>query len=203
MSPERCVRSVLIRPPAWEALDSAPTNPHKGSKLWPWWQAQVSRAGRSPRCISSLYLLRAVLHRSARQPDHQLSPHFPRVALAAGQNHRQGQQRKRRGERGRQQVAPPPTDARQREPRALPAAPSLFRRATNAHRLGEIPGEGFEPSRPLKGTADFKSAAYHQFRHPGESRVARGGPIRSARSRTRPGPWPALSRRRSRSAGEP
>jgi hypothetical protein len=30
-----------------------------------------------------------------------------------------------------------------------------------------MPGEGFEPSRPTSGTADFKSAAYHQFRHPG------------------------------------
>jgi hypothetical protein len=55
----------------------------------------------------------------------------------------------------------------------LPAAPLLFRHATSAHRLGEIPGEGFEPSRPLKGTPDFKSGAYHQFRHPG---VAKGSP---------------------------
>src|SRR6266511_3404654 len=30
-----------------------------------------------------------------------------------------------------------------------------------------VPGEGVEPSRPPSGTADFKSAAYVQFRHPG------------------------------------
>ena len=30
-----------------------------------------------------------------------------------------------------------------------------------------MPGAGFEPARPAEGTADFKSAAYHQFRHPG------------------------------------
>jgi hypothetical protein len=30
-----------------------------------------------------------------------------------------------------------------------------------------MPGAGFEPARPTLGTADFKSAAYRQFRHPG------------------------------------
>ena len=35
-----------------------------------------------------------------------------------------------------------------------------------------MPGTGFEPVRPAEGTADFKSAAYHQFRHPGAARVA-------------------------------
>src|SRR5919204_3422570 len=37
-----------------------------------------------------------------------------------------------------------------------------------------MPGEGVEPSRPLKGTPDFKSGAYDQFRHPGRPRIARG-----------------------------
>ena len=35
-----------------------------------------------------------------------------------------------------------------------------------------MPGEGVEPSRPLKGTPDFKSGAYDQFRHPGAARIA-------------------------------
>ena len=30
-----------------------------------------------------------------------------------------------------------------------------------------VPGAGLEPARPATGTADFKSAAYRQFRHPG------------------------------------
>ena len=30
-----------------------------------------------------------------------------------------------------------------------------------------VPGEGVEPLRPREGTPDFKSGAYHQFRHPG------------------------------------
>ena len=32
----------------------------------------------------------------------------------------------------------------------------------------EVPGAGLEPARPTMGTADFKSAAYRQFRHPGD-----------------------------------
>jgi hypothetical protein len=35
-----------------------------------------------------------------------------------------------------------------------------------------MPEEGLEPSRPAKGTPDFKSGAYHQFRHPGGLRIA-------------------------------
>jgi hypothetical protein len=30
-----------------------------------------------------------------------------------------------------------------------------------------MPGAGLEPARPARGTPDFKSGAYHQFRHPG------------------------------------
>jgi hypothetical protein len=30
-----------------------------------------------------------------------------------------------------------------------------------------MPGAGLEPARPIEGTPDFKSGAYHQFRHPG------------------------------------
>src|SRR5439155_27246652 len=36
----------------------------------------------------------------------------------------------------------------------------------------EVPGAGLEPARPAKGTPDFKSGAYHQFRHPGGLRIA-------------------------------
>jgi hypothetical protein len=36
-----------------------------------------------------------------------------------------------------------------------------------------MPGAGLEPARPCWGTADFKSAAYSQFRHPGGARIAR------------------------------
>ena len=35
-----------------------------------------------------------------------------------------------------------------------------------------MPGEGVEPSRPRRGTPDFKSGAYRQFRHPGRGCVA-------------------------------
>src|SRR5213594_1020241 len=42
----------------------------------------------------------------------------------------------------------------------VPAAPKL------------VPGAGLEPARPNKGTPDFKSGAYHQFRHPGGLRIA-------------------------------
>src|SRR6266571_5044075 len=35
-----------------------------------------------------------------------------------------------------------------------------------------MPGAGLEPARPNKGTPDFKSGAYHQFRHPGGLRIA-------------------------------
>ena len=44
-----------------------------------------------------------------------------------------------------------------------------------------MPGEGVEPSRPALGAADFKSAAYRQFRHPGAAEDTRA----SARLRPR------------------
>src|SRR4029453_5648556 len=33
-----------------------------------------------------------------------------------------------------------------------------------------MPGAGPDPARPAKGAADFKSAAYHRFRHPGPAK---------------------------------
>ena len=44
-------------------------------------------------------------------------------------------------------------------------------RSRRARRAG-VPGEGVEPSRPALGAADFKSAAYRHFRHPGDGRIA-------------------------------
>jgi hypothetical protein len=40
-----------------------------------------------------------------------------------------------------------------------------------------MPGTGFEPVRPTTGAADFKSAAYRQFRHPGGARVTLYSPV--------------------------
>jgi hypothetical protein len=42
-----------------------------------------------------------------------------------------------------------------------------------------MPGAGLEPACPASGTPDFKSGASHQFRHPGEPRIAPPGRIYS------------------------